>query len=464
MLPDARSIAFIPLWDSHAERWFAAGFMWTVVATTGVLLRTEDLNYLAAFGNSIMAEVARLDVVGADRVKSDFISSISHELRSPLHGILASVELLQETPIDLFQHGMIDTIERCGRTLLDTIQHVLDFAKINTYTRSRSGRAKKTGSGSLPPLLGTPSRSIDTDLSLLTEDVVDSVFAGHEFQGKTSLAEMDAAAKFPSESFSRRNSVIGTEGYTSQNQYGLKKDRIDVVVDIGYRSNWIFNIQSGAVRRIVMNLLGNALKYTNGGWVRVSLQAEDIEKTPSQPAQSVVTVSVSDTGRGMSQEYLQGGLFTPFTQEDPMNPGIGLGLSIVLKLVRSLNGTISITSEQGVGTVVVVTLTLDRTPSIRNRHHIFLDRQSEDIIRNAQRKSSGRTICLLGFDTSPAGTAVPLPERCASGWQSEEGWEPPLSLQASVESLVTDWFGMKIAAPETQRSSPPDIYLANESG
>jgi signal transduction histidine kinase len=109
--------------------------MWTVLHTERVLTHARDLNYLAAFGNSIMAEVARLDVVGADRAKSDFISSISHELRSPLHGILASVELLHDTTVDLFQYGMIDTIERCGRTLLDTIQHVLDFAKINTFTR-----------------------------------------------------------------------------------------------------------------------------------------------------------------------------------------------------------------------------------------------------------------------------------------------------------------------------------------
>jgi signal transduction histidine kinase len=64
--------------------------------------RAKDLSYLAAFGNSIMAEVARLDTIAADRAKSDFISSISHELRSPLHGILTSVEFLQDIAVDLF--------------------------------------------------------------------------------------------------------------------------------------------------------------------------------------------------------------------------------------------------------------------------------------------------------------------------------------------------------------------------
>jgi signal transduction histidine kinase len=67
-----------------------------------VLTYIEDLRYLAAFGNSVMAEVARLDTLAADRAKTDFISSISHELRTPLHEILASVEFLQDTALDLF--------------------------------------------------------------------------------------------------------------------------------------------------------------------------------------------------------------------------------------------------------------------------------------------------------------------------------------------------------------------------
>jgi signal transduction histidine kinase len=137
MLPGARTVVLFPLWDSHRERWFAGSFAWTT-RSTRVLTRAEDLSYLAAFGNSIMAEVARLDTIAANRAKSDFISSISHELRSPLHGILASVEFLQDTGVDLFQNSMIDTIERCGRTLLDTIQHVLDLRR-STISLSQKG-------------------------------------------------------------------------------------------------------------------------------------------------------------------------------------------------------------------------------------------------------------------------------------------------------------------------------------
>jgi signal transduction histidine kinase len=461
MLPSARSIAFIPLWDSHRERWFGGAFIWTARSTTRALTRTEDLNYLAAFGNSIMAEAARLDVVGADRVKSDFISSISHELRSPLHGILASVELLQETTVDLFQYGMIDTIERCGRTLLDTIQHVLDFAKINTSTtsaKSRSGKGPRQYPSRPPLASGTPT-SANIDLGLLTEDVVDSVFAGYEFQGRSSLVAVKAEADLPPGGFSQRNSVVGMEreGYnSSQNKQEPNKDRIDVIMDIEYRPNWTFNTQPGALTRILMNLFGNALKYTGSGWVKVSLQAKEIAAAASsQPGQCVVTISVSDTGRGMSQEYLQGGLFTPFTQEDPMNPGTGLGLSIVLQIVRSLSGTINITSEPGVGTEVVVSLVLKQASS-SGHHAIHRYREGEDIVHTAQRKSSGLTVGLVGL-----GDSTTVPEQRPSVWQVETS-EPSLSLQASVERMVTDWFGMKVATPETQESSPPDIYLANE--
>jgi signal transduction histidine kinase len=125
--------------------------------------------------------------MAADQAKSDFISSISHELRSPLHGILASVEFLQDTGVDLFQNSMIDTIERCGRTLLDTIQHVLDFAKINNFTKPKRNTRKDERSSDEKPYARKTGLSVDIDISVITEDVVDTVYAGYEFHGNSSL-------------------------------------------------------------------------------------------------------------------------------------------------------------------------------------------------------------------------------------------------------------------------------------
>jgi signal transduction histidine kinase len=244
---------------------------------------------------------------------------------------------------------MIDTIERCGRTLLDTVQHVLDFAKINSLTKPKRNERKAEGSSGKVPRSKMMGLGVDIDLSVITEDVIDSVHAGHEFQSNSSLVVADEASGFPSEGL-RRSGVNDSD--TVPDQPLLKKEWLKTILDIGWRSNWVFNTQSGALRRVLMNLFGNALKYTDAGWVRVSLRSKDIMPTLSQSQQSIITITVSDSGKGISQEFLHNQLFTPFTQEDPLNSGTGLGLSIVLQIVRDLGGTINVKSEQGVGTEV----------------------------------------------------------------------------------------------------------------
>jgi len=109
--PNAQSITPVPLWDRNRGRFFTRSFMWLCEETNRILTRGGDLNYLTAFGNSIMAEVARLEIIGTDRAKSDFISSIIYKLRLLLHGILASAEILYNTAVDLFQYGIINTIK-----------------------------------------------------------------------------------------------------------------------------------------------------------------------------------------------------------------------------------------------------------------------------------------------------------------------------------------------------------------
>jgi hypothetical protein len=123
MFPKARSLVLYPVWDPHRDRWYAGAIVWSCDPMR-VFTRDTELSYLAAFSNSVMAEIARLDTKLADAAKGDFISSISHELRSPLHGILGTLELLKETSIDHFQLSMMNTIETCGKTLLETINHV----------------------------------------------------------------------------------------------------------------------------------------------------------------------------------------------------------------------------------------------------------------------------------------------------------------------------------------------------
>jgi hypothetical protein len=118
--PGLRQLLFVPLWDAGRSRWLSGCCVWSTEPTR-ILSRHNELAFLTAFGNSVMAECSRLDTELADQKKGDFIGSISHELRSPLHGILASAEFLGEEVTTGFEKGLVETIDSCGRTLLDTI-------------------------------------------------------------------------------------------------------------------------------------------------------------------------------------------------------------------------------------------------------------------------------------------------------------------------------------------------------
>lgn len=135
--------------------------------------KAEDVTYLAAFSNSLVAELSRLDAVAADQAKATFISSVSHELRSPLHGVLAGVELLQESDLNNYQQEMTTTISMAGKTLLDTINNILDFTKINSFTdverRDRREKDVSRSVGFKTADMGEVGVSSAVDLAVLTE-------------------------------------------------------------------------------------------------------------------------------------------------------------------------------------------------------------------------------------------------------------------------------------------------------
>lgn len=114
--PGVRQLLFTPLWDAGSARWYAGAFCFSF--SNLIFSNESELSFCIAFGNCVMAEISRLNTIVSDQSKSDFIGSISHELRSPLHGILGSAEFLDETNCDTFQKSLVDTIDACGRTLL----------------------------------------------------------------------------------------------------------------------------------------------------------------------------------------------------------------------------------------------------------------------------------------------------------------------------------------------------------
>jgi hypothetical protein len=240
--PGAKQIIFLPLWDSTSSR-FSAFFAHSTNEFR-TLSNNPDFLFCVAFCNCVMTEISRLATLAADQQKSDFIGSVSHELRSPLHGILASCEFLGDTDTTSFQKSLVDTADSCARTLLDTINMVLDYSKINAFERnaSKARRQGRTLQTSLKDATGQPQLNIygDVDLAGITEEVVEGVATGQIF--KDSLTGFDAFD-------------LSSDTTPSQS-FGGRKD-VEIIIDIAPRASardWVFVTQPGAFRRIIMNI------------------------------------------------------------------------------------------------------------------------------------------------------------------------------------------------------------------
>ncbi|KAJ5299054.1 hypothetical protein N7476_010611 [Penicillium atrosanguineum] len=445
LFPGARSIALLPMWDSHRARWFSGALVWTNTPQRVFTSETE-LTYLSAFGNSIMAEVHRLDIEMSEKAKTNLVSSISHELRSPLHGILGTSEILRDTAMNALQHGLVHTIESCGRTLLDTINHLLDFSKINNFRKGGGNQAthrrkrplRRHNNTDPSPNSMKPSQrsrhggmiSLKSNIQLdaVLEEVMESVFAGYSFYHTSQTSrERD------------RPNPIALDVLGAFQQGGP----ISVILEIDKAAEWQFFTQIGAWRRIMMNIFGNALKYTQTGFVLVKLTASPIapaeDSVPGGPTEFQVTMAVKDTGQGISMEYLQNGLFTPFTQEDPLAPGNGLGLSIVHQAVLSMGGYIEVSSLRGRGTEVTIGVTLTHVPAPNAK---FNPSEPEPIV-NVKHITNGATVGLLELG-------------------SPDISERDTILRIALENLCKNWFEMNVHIVSLSQDSQPscDFYVA----
>ena len=191
-----------------------------------------------------------------------------------------------------------------------------------------------------------------------------------------------------------------------------------------------------------MNLFGNSLKYTDKGVIIVSLSLNDAEDDNSPDR--ILQLTIKDSGKGISSEYLRSNLFTPFSQEDSLSTGVGLGLSIVKAIVNLLNGSIEISSKVGVGTEVSIeipllrlagTSTVESTPSTTASSDSLLT-----CMQSLQSSHTGRYAFLYGSDSQSRVTSL----------QGER--------MRVLQTYVTEWFGLKAAAG----SDPTDIVIVDE--
>ncbi|MDP1960638.1 MAG: PAS-domain containing protein [Reyranella sp.] len=239
-------------------------------------------------------ERARDAAEAANQAKSTFLATISHEIRTPMNGVMGTAELLEREPLDDRQKRLVTTMRTSATALLRIIDDVLDFSKIE------AGRMELEEA----PFL----------LRALVEGTADTLSVQAE----------------------RRGLAIAT---------AIEPGTPDLLRGDATR-----------VRQILLNLVGNAIKFTEAGEIRISARALSVAGGRVR-----VTLSVSDTGIGMTAAQVTR-MFQPFSQADSSTTrrygGTGLGLSIVRRLAELMGGDARVESTLGKGSVFTVTLDL----------------------------------------------------------------------------------------------------------
>ncbi|OGM41847.1 sensor histidine kinase [Aspergillus bombycis] len=407
-LPDAYSVLWSPLWCWRQSRWVAGTLVWSRGSDRA--LGVYDLPYLRVLGDSIISELARIDWSTTQQAKSDFISSVSHELRSPLHGILASAEVLEGTPLQPTQLHWMDMLKTCGLALFDTLNHLLDFAKINNLTSTEDAAREdriRASDGSLTTTF---------DLANLIEEVTRVQYVGQRAPRAT-VPFVDPLATPKND---------GSSGETT------------VVVRIEERHAWKVQSLAGAWKRIVMNLLGNSLKFTSAGFVEVSLSKV---MKQSDPNSVYAHLCVTDTGRGIDPMFLRNKLFSPFAQENTLSEGLGLGFSIVRQLVDAMDGHINVRSEVGVGTQVDL--------------YIPVRRFISDYPSSASMPSAPVRACLVGFEGYPHIKETP------TGILAVEA-KRKLAIRSSLAPMLMAQCGWSLSIAESLENARGDVAIIEE--
>ncbi|KAK6442085.1 hypothetical protein LTR95_001671 [Oleoguttula sp. CCFEE 5521] len=423
--PGVRGLLLVGLWDTSNERWYGASIVWSY-SPVRILRASTDLNFVAAFCDVVLAEVARLEAQFVDRSKNDFISSISHELRSPLHGILGSAECLEERENDAVGQELVRSVISCGTTLLDIINQLLQYSRLDNGAQQRHtqlrefGNAMKVSKDSVTEegTSGVATPEVETMLSRLTEEAIDTACAGFAHQGLTAYHKQATLQ-------SRDHDDAGV--------------RPAIIVDIedAFDPAWALHVTTGSWKRICMNLVSNSLKYTPRGRIVVSLRKHKLADDGSGLTE--VTLSVEDTGIGMSDAFQANNLFRPFRQEDSLAQGTGLGLNLVAKLAKAEGGKVVVKSKKGVGTTVIFTSQLAPVATV--------DLVSQEILT----PYTGVIYNMLGFARSDELDEVE-PQRVAGDRKL-----------ADVLSSMCHELGMKLDAAGDAATGSPTLRLVHES-
>ncbi len=226
---------------------------------------------------------SRDEAQAASRAKSEFLATMSHEIRTPLNAVLGVADLLRDSGLSDEQIKLVNLLQRSGEHLLELINDVLDMTRIE---------------------------------------------AGHVERLRRDFDPADLVRR-AAEIYEMRAREAG----------------LDFFCTVGDNVPATVSGDPGRLRQVLINLVGNAIKFTKHGEVRVELTLE-----PGKPDQ--LMFSVRDTGPGVSEEFRKS-IFEPFTRADTSStrstPGTGLGLAISRRLVELMGGRVDLESREGAG-------------------------------------------------------------------------------------------------------------------
>ncbi|SIN77387.1 PAS domain-containing hybrid sensor histidine kinase/response regulator [Vannielia litorea] len=259
---------------------------------------TVFISFLRDISHRVKAEQelveARDRALAGEKAKTDFLATMSHEIRTPLNGLLGNLELMQDTPLSARQARYVRNMDTSGKLLMSHISDVLDITKYD------AGKLQL--------------RPVAMNLSTLLQDIVDN-------QSGAALAQDTTL------------------------EWGWSGPRLD----------WI-RADRDRLQHVLMNIIGNAVKFTRGG--RVKVEAERFDGAGGAELQ----ITVSDTGIGMDAG-LQARIFDDFMTGDASYDrevgGTGLGLGIARRFVTALGGTIEVESEKGQGSSFLIRLPVE---------------------------------------------------------------------------------------------------------